>query len=1568
MNTKTTKFLAVLAILAMAFAIVVVSDQNDADDVTYVAEVTIDGETTQYETVSAALTAAAVTVEGETTYYDVKLLADYVEPTRSIINSHIDLNGYTWYISKDRSGDQKISYLYGGMSNGTFTYEDGSTTRWNNVQATNPTFENVIFKCGVVGSVSGGTFIDCTFESYDTVYSGLYLNNNTNNVYIEGCTFNGSRSSGDISFQWDKESGQTLGTVTVKDCGEVTMGFAMADLSDIAKITIEDTTVTTMTVEGYNGSATAITMTADATLFAETTIVKKINWSNELDVPEGMTLTVPEGTVLDLSEGALTVEGTLSLTGGEIELADAMTITFPDESVINGCISFTDDDGNTNAVAGTFVVSGDDGLSITAGSLTINGSVVAGDESTEDYTITFSGSEIYLSGTFTDVEIVLDDDTVVTLSDDVTLDGTTTMTIGSASAVNVGTNTLTVNTNAVLIIEGTVTSDDTGSIQNDGTIEVSDDAAVDVEIEGEGEIIPIDSDDEFGIEGTLDTDYTITTSAYLAGDLTIPEGITLYVNGTLKMLSKDLYVKGNLVVGSKGIITTTLTDAEIFLYDTGYITNNGVIGSGSVATITAATEKTTAEAAYGTVQAMDVKGVEFSITKTVSSGKVYYILAVSGEVSSVKGGDPYLAAVQVYIGDLNLKDITESYIYRGLVAKGSTFTIGAKTIADAGSLVGLESGAVMQINGYFADSYIYLTNGATVNVAGDASGTLIGGKTGEYDTYTGDSKTDPEDALNVISYIETDDVKGYTVTVTSLTYLGDDGEYKTEQMMNVSGSVALKTGETVGTITICGYDEDSEEDVAGTVYVSGELTLAKGVALISSNDSVIVTTGLLTIYDYDIDFFVGAEYAIEYDASTSDAYFLYYYTTFDDAYPYLASSYNQTITLQGGYEFDSEYVILDDQMVYFIDEKDYVISIDGKLTVKDGAIVSDGFTDIQGILYVEIGGYCVPDEGSYTVCSKDDDGNMTYTGLARALADADAGDVITLYNDVTLNTLLTIPSGVTLVVSESVTLDADKGLTVNGILENLGIITVDGGKLIVAGVLNNDSTTNVVVTGYASDITGLFYGGLTSETGINAAYFNNGEENIYTTPAVAATLVSLMDVPAEITVVGTVTDSNDVVLYEDMIMTINGTVKVPSITVNAGAKLNMGTSGVLTTTIYGDIGDLVSTVPAVSVTSLTAAAGTIFKTVYSEAYETYTSTLSTYASGTAVIDAGSVTFTGTTMEFASTLVLKVSSGAEMITTSAVTFSGNSSYFTMSGFWDMQAGGSISGLKLAGTTEVAAGTSITLEAATITGTVILDEATSTAEAATATVTTSLIMGTAAKTLGADASFAGAISLGSAYVIAYGSSYFGPEDEDIVNTAFYVNDVLYATVYGASTTDLTAITTINTAVKKLADAGYDIPSSITWKSGSSTVSTSTKIGAYASASLTLEYTAVSLTYSVAPGIYLYVDGVDVTSGSDTLSVGTHTVATYVAAGYQGDITVTLNGTVLPVTASGITLNITPAMQSTTNVLAATGAEPIPEPEPVTPEEQSEWTITTILLVILVILIAIMAVIVALRLNRN
>ena len=51
-----------------------------------------------------------------------------------------------------------------------------------------------------------------------------------------------------------------------------------------------------------------------------------------------------------------------------------------------------------------------------------------------------------------------------------------------------------------------------------------------------------------------------------------------------------------------------------------------------------------------------------------------------------------------------------------------------------------------------------------------------------------------------------------------------------------------------------------------------------------------------------------------------------------------------------------------------------------------------------------------------------------------------------------------------------------------------------------------------------------------------------------------------------------------------------------------------------------------------------------------------------------------------------------------------------------------------------------------------------------------------------------------------------------------------------------------------------------------------------------------------------------------------------------------------------------------------VTANAFAPIPVPEPTPEPEKSEWTITTILLVILVILIAIMAVIVALRLNRS
>jgi len=121
-------------------------------------------------------------------------------------------------------------------------------------------------------------------------------------------------------------------------------------------------------------------------------------------------------------------------------------------------------------------------------------------------------------------------------------------------------------------------------------------------------------------------------------------------------------------------------------------------------------------------------------------------------------------------------------------------------------------------------------------------------------------------------------------------------------------------------------------------------------------------------------------------------------------------------------------------------------------------------------------------------------------------------------------------------------------------------------------------------------------------------------------------------------------------------------------------------------------------------------------------------------------------------------------------------------------------------------------------------------------------------------------------------------------------------------------------------------------------------------------------------VSQGNNVFTLGVDEEDILTPLIAGTYKVTYTLKAGYQEDkngvALYTEDGTILAnhsFVAGGSDEEITIKLQ-------LNGTEIIPEPEPVTPEEQSEWTITTILLVILVILIAIMAVIVALRLNRN
>ena len=227
----------------------------------------------------------------------------------------------------------------------------------------------------------------------------------------------------------------------------------------------------------------------------------------------------------------------------------------------------------------------------------------------------------------------------------------------------------------------------------------------------------------------------------------------------------------------------------------------------------------------------------------------------------------------------------------------------------------------------------------------------------------------------------------------------------------------------------------------------------------------------------------------------------------------------------------------------------------------------------------------------------------------------------------------------------------------------------------------------------------------------------------------------------------------------------------------------------------------------------------------------------------------------------------------------------------------------------------------------------------------------------------------------------------EKSDLVYADYVVDETLYMTVLALSTGNvaLTApilddavefeidgiqndlLKVVNTVadpdylVYWFIDGGYAKNLTVTPKIG----------GLYDTVYAAVVASEVDATITVGAGLYLYIDGkaYSATFTPDELSVGIHTVATELLAGYDGDnVKITFNGVVVPVTSTGAIITITSDMDYV--LLVADGAVPHvePEPEPVTPEEKSEWTVTTILLCVLVVLIAIMAVIVALRLNRN
>lgn len=119
----------------------------------------------------------------------------------------------------------------------------------------------------------------------------------------------------------------------------------------------------------------------------------------------------------------------------------------------------------------------------------------------------------------------------------------------------------------------------------------------------------------------------------------------------------------------------------------------------------------------------------------------------------------------------------------------------------------------------------------------------------------------------------------------------------------------------------------------------------------------------------------------------------------------------------------------------------------------------------------------------------------------------------------------------------------------------------------------------------------------------------------------------------------------------------------------------------------------------------------------------------------------------------------------------------------------------------------------------------------------------------------------------------------------------------------------------------------------------------------------------------GILMYTGENRNTFNLYNVATGTHQVTVEAATGYDASKCNLYTDSENPVILPGMKFTFTEFdCDDYTVTYNINGTEIQPEPIPPTPEEESQWTITTILLVILVVLIAIMAVIVALRLNRS
>ncbi|WII08258.1 hypothetical protein PED39_03380 [Methanomassiliicoccales archaeon LGM-RCC1] len=639
-------------------------------------------------------------------------------------------------------------------------------------------------------------------------------------------------------------------------------------------------------------------------------------------------------------------------------------------------------------------------------------------------------------------------------------------------------------------------------------------------------------------------------------------------------------------------------------------------------------------------------------------------------------------------------------------------------------------------------------------------------------------------------------------------------------------------------------------------------------------------------------------------------------------------------------------------------------------TLKDGAVLKNASVDVKGTFIVENKLTGLKNTSVTSDVSSTNGNVMKYTNVYYALLGAQEGEVIkiTTSETVVIDMNTTIPAGVTLEVPASGTLAVQVGkiLTVDGILDSWYAVKAVYTDETTAtfGLVENDDNAKIVVNGIFVSTDAITY----ANYKVPGAYFETTTTSPYyavAAPEVAALMIATIDDEA-ITLHGELSlGTIAFVGIEGAVITLASDAQITASKVLiTDARVVSSSADNATSYFKGTIEGTAGAVKITDMVGFTVIDNTDDEKTYLADNSTIkASTVTGHASNNAIsISSGTVYASGAV----DAAKLTVSSGAEFIVSkSANSFEASTS------------------MSVAGIVTVTNGGAVTVPSLFVTGSFIVlpADAISGIAAGSATVTTAAYVGftkasevyVAPTTSGSAVLSAETLGTGLSVVYALAGSTVS---EDLISamtkSTFVVEGSDYLYVYvSTSAADMYAY---GIQAPELDNADFKNWTYVS--SGETKYVTSTsgeKLSTARTYTAYIDYNLYKVEVYTDAGIKaVSIDGVEMLNEKNNmfitinnLKAGNHTIAFTLKDGYQEDANgvhlYTADGTLLQ------SLKFTVSGDAGTTKLLLNGTEQIIAPEP-TPVEQNEWTITTILLVILVILIAVMAVIVALRLNRS